>query len=164
MSDNVQLQDVTMSKGLAYHIDYFNEGSHKNFTGIFTAWDVMKDQFEFVDDDVSIIIDGTDVLKVTPVTADLGNPREVCVDIDPRLTGATAEIVITDDVMSHNVGNSDYAKHNIQPWDIWEEYKLNPWDADIIKRVLRDKPQDGRLLDYQKIIHICQKRIEMLTR
>ena len=59
-----------------------------------------------------------------------------------------------DNVRAYNVGASNYAKHKIQPWDIWLEYKLNPWDADIVKRVLRDKPTDGRKLDYEKIIHI----------
>ena len=44
-----------------------------------------------------------------------------------------------DNVRNHNVGNSDYSKHKIQPWDIWIEYKLNPFDADIVKRVLREK-------------------------
>lgn len=68
------------------------------------------------------------------------------------------------EVMSHNVGTSDYSKHRIQPWDIWEEYHLNPWDADIIKRVLRTKQGDSRRLDYEKIIHICQKRIEQIGR
>ena len=67
-----------------------------------------------------------------------------------------------DDVRAYNVGASNYAKHKIQPWDIWLEYKLNPWDADIVKRVLRDKPTDGRKLDYEKIIHICKERIRQL--
>lgn len=66
------------------------------------------------------------------------------------------------DTRSYNVGTSDYAKHKIQPWDIWLEYKLNPWDADIIKRVLRTKKTDGRRLDYEKIIHICNERIRQL--
>ena len=61
----------------------------------------------------------------------------------------------------HNVGESDYAKHTIQPWDIWLEYGLNPWDADIIKRVLRDKPGQRRL-DYEKIKHICDERIRQI--
>lgn len=72
--------------------------------------------------------------------------------------------------MSYNVGNSDYSKRKIQPWDIWEEYKLNPWDADIVKRVLRTKeepgmtPQEARIMDYEKIIHICKKRIDQIER
>lgn len=66
------------------------------------------------------------------------------------------------DIRSYNVGSSDYAKHNIQPWDIWREYNLNPWDADIVKRVLRTKETDGRKLDYEKIIHICKERIRQI--
>ena len=61
----------------------------------------------------------------------------------------------------HNVGESNYSKHNIQPWDIWLEYQLNPWDADIIKRVLRDKPGQRRL-DYEKIKHVCDERIRQI--
>lgn len=69
-----------------------------------------------------------------------------------------------ENVMSYNVGNSDYSQHKIQPWDIWEEYKLNPWDADIIKRVLRTKEGDSRKMDYEKIIHICKKRIDQIEK
>ena len=73
------------------------------------------------------------------------------------------------DVRSFNVGSSDYAKHKIQPWDIWIEYHLNPFDADIVKRVLRTKEENGmtereaRILDYEKIKHICEERIRQLT-
>lgn len=69
-----------------------------------------------------------------------------------------------ENVMSYNIGNSDYSQHNIQPWDIWEEYKLNPWDADIIKRILRTKEGDSRKMDYEKIIHICKKRIDQIEK
>lgn len=58
-----------------------------------------------------------------------------------------------------NVGSSDYSNHKIQPWQIWIEYKLNPFDADIVKRVLRTKDGECRTLDYEKIIHICQERL-----
>lgn len=67
-------------------------------------------------------------------------------------------------VQSYNVGKSDYAKHAIQPWDIWKEYNLNPWDADIVKRVLRSKEGEARTLDYEKIIHICKYRISELSK
>lgn len=69
-----------------------------------------------------------------------------------------------DEVMSHNVGDSNYAKKKIQPWDVWEEYTLNPWDADIVKRTLRIKESQSRRMDYEKIIHICQKRISQIDR
>lgn len=75
-----------------------------------------------------------------------------------------------EDVRSYNVGNSNYSKHKIQPWDIWEEYNLNPWDADIVKRVLRTKeepgktPEESRKMDYEKIIHICNERIRQIDK
>lgn len=70
----------------------------------------------------------------------------------------------SENVQSYNVGKSDYSKHAIQPWDIWKEYKLNPWDADIVKRVLRSKEGEARTLDYKKIIHICEYRISELSK
>lgn len=73
------------------------------------------------------------------------------------------EIKVNEDIRKYNVGASDYSQHKIQPWDIWLEYKLNPWDADIVKRVLRSKPGERRL-DYEKIIHLCQERIRQIDR
>lgn len=69
-----------------------------------------------------------------------------------------------ENVRNYNVGKSDYSKHKIQPWDIWKEYNLNPWDADIVKRVLRSKEGEARTLDYEKIIHICKYRILELSK
>jgi len=66
-----------------------------------------------------------------------------------------------DPIRAHNVGESDYSRHAIQPWDIWLEYGLNPWDADIVKRILRTK-EGQRRLDYEKIKHICDERIRQL--
>ena len=57
-------------------------------------------------------------------------------------------------VMNH--GASNYAEHSIQPWDIWKEYKLDPWRADIVKRVLRIK-EGQEVLDLQKIKHLCDE-------
>lgn len=65
-------------------------------------------------------------------------------------------------VRAYNVGTSDYSTKLIQPWAIWQEYDLNPWDSDILKRLLRTKEGDSRELDYQKIIHICQERLRQL--
>lgn len=70
----------------------------------------------------------------------------------------------SENIQNYNVGKSDYAKHAIQPWDIWKEYNLNPWDADIVKRVLRSKEGEARTLDYEKIIHICKYRIAELSK
>lgn len=67
-----------------------------------------------------------------------------------------------------NVGTSNYSEHIIQPWSIWLDYNLDPWDADIIKRVLRTKAEpcmsvtEARIVDYAKIIHICKEKIRQL--
>ena len=70
--------------------------------------------------------------------------------------------VLETSVRSYNIGSSDYSRHIIQPWTIWQDYNLNPWDADIVKRILRTKHGDSRRLDYEKIIHICQERIRQI--
>lgn len=68
----------------------------------------------------------------------------------------------------YHIGKSNYSEHIIQPWHLWQDYNLNPWDADIVKRVLRTKKEPGlsdvesRMLDYRKIIHICQERLRQL--
>lgn len=71
-------------------------------------------------------------------------------------------IIDAADTRSYNVGASDYHNHVIQPWSIWLEYGLNPFDADIIKRVLRKKSGEIRADDYRKIIHICQERLRQI--
>lgn len=70
--------------------------------------------------------------------------------------------IINAECRHSNEGPSNYAEHIIQPWAIWMDWNLNPWDADIIKRTLRTKESDGRLLDYKKIIHVCNERIRQL--
>lgn len=69
---------------------------------------------------------------------------------------------------SYHIGKSNYSSHLIQPWHIWREYNLNPWDADVVKRILREKEEpgmskeDARIMDYEKIIHICKERIRQI--
>lgn len=76
--------------------------------------------------------------------------------------------ILDSEVRGSNVGTSDYSQHIIQPWSIWKDYNLNPWDADIVKRILRTKKEpgkskeDARIMDYEKIIHICKERIRQL--
>lgn len=70
--------------------------------------------------------------------------------------------MIPNEVRKANVGNSNYSEHTIQPYSIWIDWDLNPWDADIIKRVLRTKKGDSRKMDYEKIIHVCQERIRQI--
>lgn len=76
--------------------------------------------------------------------------------------------IIPNEVRAKNIGDSNYSEHTIQPYSIWIDWDLNPWDADIVKRVLRTKKECGmsfnqsRKMDYEKIIHICQERIRQI--
>lgn len=87
-------------------------------------------------------------------------------EIDDELYTELLELGIineeTNNIRNHNVGASNYSYHIIQPWSIWIDWNLNPWDADIIKRVLRNKLGESRIQDYKKIIHICQERIRQI--
>ena len=76
--------------------------------------------------------------------------------------------IIPNEVRAKNIGASNYSEHTIQPYSIWIDWDLNPWDADIVKRVLRTKKEGGmsfnesRKIDYEKIIHICHERITQI--
>ena len=83
-------------------------------------------------------------------------------DTDEAVVGMSPTTLTTNS-RDYHVGTSDYSTHKIQPWDIWLEYKLDPWDADIIKRVLRTKEGESRITEYQKIIHICNEKINQLS-
>ena len=71
------------------------------------------------------------------------------------------------DVIDYNVGKSNYAKHKIQPWEIWTEYKLDPFRADLINRILRTKEEEGMTLketkiqDLEKMQHIISKLLDL---
>jgi len=92
-----------------------------------------------------------------------------CVEIPKELYDKLNYLgLIPNEIRKNNVGKSDYSRHTIQPWAIWADYDLNPWDADIIKRTLREKPEEGmplresRIMDYKKIGHIVKERIRQL--
>lgn len=91
------------------------------------------------------------------------------IEIDDKLYENLIKLgLIPNEIRSHNVGKSDYSKHTIQPWSIWIDYNMDPWDADITKRVCRTKEEPGmswreaRIMDYEKIIHNCQEKIRQL--
>ena len=61
-------------------------------------------------------------------------------------------------------GSSDYNKHRYQIWDIWIKFRINNgFDCDLVKRTLRTKQTDPRILDYKKMIHICSERIRQFV-
>lgn len=60
---------------------------------------------------------------------------------------------------SGQVGGDHYAKHKIQPWDIWEEYGLNAFEGAVLKYLLRRKVD--RLEDLKKARHTLDRLIEI---
>lgn len=92
-------------------------------------------------------------------------------EVDNKALKALEAKMKVESIRNHNVGNSNYAEmpKGYQPWDLWKVYHLNPWDADILKRLLRTKvepgmtPQESRKMDYEKIIHVCQERINQIN-
>lgn len=52
------------------------------------------------------------------------------------------------------VGGDHYAKHNIQPLDVIDEYKLDFYRGNVLKYILRDK--DNKLEDIDKAIHYLE--------
>lgn len=68
-----------------------------------------------------------------------------------------------DNIRRNNVGASDYSKHIIQPWSVWLDWNLNPWDADIVKRICRHKDGEDDKIKYEKIIHICKERLRQIN-
>ena len=78
------------------------------------------------------------------------------------------ELIDNDNAVSdYNVGKSNYAKHKIQPWDVWLDYNLDPFRADLIKRTLRTKEEEGMTLretkiqDLEKMKHIIDKMLDL---
>lgn len=71
--------------------------------------------------------------------------------------------IMGSDIRTTNVGTSNYSKHVIQPWSIIQDWNLDYWDGDIIKRILRTKSTDSRALDYEKIKHICDEKLRQIA-
>jgi len=56
------------------------------------------------------------------------------------------------------VGGDHYVKYKIQPWDVIDEYKLNYYEGNILKYLLRTK--SSRVEDLQKLIHYAEKELD----
>lgn len=88
-----------------------------------------------------------------------------CVNVEKSFFDKCVQLGLytnNDECREYNVGKSDYSKHFIQPWSIIQDYNLDYWDGDIIKRVLRHKEGESREMDYKKIIHICEEKLRQL--
>lgn len=54
------------------------------------------------------------------------------------------QIVKTSDVKDEQVGGTHYRRNSIQPWDIYLEYGLDPWTANVVKYILRFPLKNGK--------------------
>ena len=88
---------------------------------------------------------------------------EIDIELYNRLVALGVINLDSEDARSYNVGVSDYVEKTIQPWSVWLDWKLNPWDADIVKRIARHKDGEDEYIKYEKIIHICKERIRQLN-
>jgi len=108
-------------------------------------------------------------LIATPDTPDVSEQEiKEPVKIEGQITDNTESVPEEADPLTYHVGNSDYSDHKIQPWMIWDEYNLDPWEADVVKRILRKKKavgknmKESRIEDLEKIIHVCNFKINKL--
>lgn len=68
----------------------------------------------------------------------------------------------------YNFGESDYAKHRIQVWDIVEEYNLDFFTGNVLKYILRKKGETdvevaaNRRKDLLKAKHYIEHMVSML--
>lgn len=68
------------------------------------------------------------------------------------------------DIDKYNIGSSNYADLPVQPWMLWERNKLDAFDGDIIKRLMRDNGRNNEIEEMEKIIHVCRKCIDLYAR
>jgi hypothetical protein len=59
-------------------------------------------------------------------------------------------------VMETQYGGNHYKERAIQPWEVWEAYDLNGWEASALKYLLRYKDKGKPLEDLYKCMHNVQ--------
>ena len=61
------------------------------------------------------------------------------------------------------IGGSHYKKYVISPWTFIRENLLNPFQANVIRYVVRYEDKNG-IEDLQKIIHYCEMEIDLIKK
>ena len=59
------------------------------------------------------------------------------------------------------VGGSHYSRHEIQPWDVVDEYGLDFYAGNVLKYLLRAGRKGSRVEDLKKARHYLGKLIEI---
>lgn len=63
--------------------------------------------------------------------------------------------------LTHQHGGDHYTTMPIQPWEIIDSHRLNFYEGNAIKYILRRKPGQNRVLELQKAIHYLEHQIEL---
>jgi hypothetical protein len=63
------------------------------------------------------------------------------------------------DAMAKQVGGNHYKRTKIQPWEIYSDYKLDPWSANVVKYILRF-PYKAGVQDLEKAKHYIEYLIQ----
>lgn len=58
-----------------------------------------------------------------------------------------------EDIMKTQYGGSHYKDYAIQPWEIWEAYKMDAFEGSVLKYILRYKDKGKPLEDLYKCRH-----------
>jgi hypothetical protein len=61
-----------------------------------------------------------------------------------------------EEVMGLQYGGNHYKERAIQPWQVWEAYDMNGWEASALKYLLRYKDKGKPLEDLLKCVHNIQ--------
>jgi hypothetical protein len=69
-----------------------------------------------------------------------------------------------DEVMSDQYGGNHYKDKAIQPWEVWEAYDMNGWEASALKYLLRYKSKGKPIEDLYKCKHNVEYLIAKLER
>lgn len=69
-----------------------------------------------------------------------------------------------DAVMSDQYGGNHYKDKAIQPWEVWEAYDMNGWEASALKYLLRYKSKGKPLEDLYKCRHNVDYLIAKIER
>lgn len=81
--------------------------------------------------------------------------RKAEVNIKDLIARKTAGMEDAGDVMAKQIGGTHYKGAKMQPWDIFMQYKLDPWSANVVKYILRFPKKAGKQ-DLEKAKHYIE--------
>lgn len=79
-------------------------------------------------------------------------------------TWKDGQAYITDEITSvsardRQVGGDHYKTKSLQPWDVWDAFELDPYEANAVKYLLRWRKKNG-VEDLEKAKHYIDAIIE----